>query len=61
MRFNYALCEVCGACIFEIDDLVAYRRGNAGVFHVELEGEQPWSGVRCVCKTCIHRLGEMVK
>ena len=61
MRFNHALCEVCGAYIFEIDDLVAYQHGNAGVIRVELEGEQPWAGIHCVCKTCIHRLAEMVK
>lgn len=61
MRFNHALCEVCGAYIFEIDDLVAYQCDNAVLFRIDLEGEQPWSGVHCVCKICISRLAEMVK
>ncbi len=60
MRFSHAPCKVCGSYIFESDDLVAYQCGNAGVVQIELNGEQPWSGVHCVCKTCIPRLAEMV-
>jgi len=60
MRFSHALCKVCGAYIFESDDLVAYQCGNTGLTIVELNGEQPWSGIHCACKTCVTRLAGMV-
>ena len=61
MRFSHTQCKVCGAYIFELDDLIAYQCGNAGLIAVDLDGEQPWSGVNCVCKTCVTKLTGMVK
>jgi len=59
MRFNHTRCRLCGAYIFEINDLIAYSTGNSGLYQVDLEGQQPWSGVHCVCKTCVTVLKAM--
>lgn len=60
MRFFHTQCKMCGAYIFDPDNLIAYQCGNAGLFQVDLQGEQPWTGIHCVCKTCVTRLAEMV-
>lgn len=61
MRFNHSLCRICGAYIFDTEDLIAYSAGNPGLYQVDLKGEQPWTGVHCVCKTCIIVLTKMVE
>lgn len=71
MTFTHATCELCGAMIFDESKLIAFRLAFAGsggraIWPLELHGQQPWSGVRCVCAECCktiaflasHRLGE---
>lgn len=56
MRFNHAECRLCGSYLFEIEDLIAYTCSNVGIVIVKLNGQQPWAGIHCICKTCFERL-----
>jgi hypothetical protein len=57
MKFGHARCEVCNGYLFREADLIAYRRRGGGVIEpIDLKGEQPWSGIGCVCLTCVRTL-----
>ena len=52
MKFQCTRCELCGRHEFSIENIVAYRVRPDGLEIVELHGEQPWVGIRCLCKSC---------
>jgi len=52
MKFTTARCEVCNEYSFSPKDVIAYTVRNKTPEPVRLDGEQPWSGVRCICKNC---------
>ena len=59
MKFFHIYCALCPECIIDPDGLIAYqvRRLSEGDgwtrIIVDLDGRQPWSGVRCVCLSCV--------
>jgi hypothetical protein len=47
-------CEACGRDLFFKDGATAYRvRNNHKVEHVDLQGKQPWQGIRLICVPCM--------
>jgi hypothetical protein len=56
MVFHHTTCEVCRQTLFHLDGLVAYQIRNQTIVPIELKGEQPWAGIRCVCRNCICNL-----
>lgn len=58
-KFFLSRCETCTRDLFANDDFVAYRLNVLKGFDIEfidLNGRQPWSGIRCVCQNCIDKL-----
>jgi hypothetical protein len=57
MIFHHAECESCGDLLFDPDKLIAFtvrgRDRGRKVEVVQLDGEQPWSGIRVICLACI--------
>lgn len=53
MKFHSARCEVCREYFFHPTDVAAYRLASRIPQQVDLGGEGPWSGVRCICGPCI--------
>ena len=55
MVFSNAKCELCNQDQFNPDDVLAFRYviETKGIRPVRLDGQQPWCGIRCVCKRCI--------
>jgi hypothetical protein len=60
MQFKFCPCEVCKQSVFREDKLVAYQIRDGLAVPMDLEGKQPWAGVRCVCRDCIRTLGEKI-
>lgn len=59
MYFQSARCELCGQYAFAEADLIAYRvRGHGKMEAVTLHGEQPWTGIRTVHKSCVAFLAQ---
>jgi hypothetical protein len=58
MKFINASCVVCGQSIFKNEKILAYVRRNGEIRAVDLEGEQPWSGVRCICPDCVKYINQ---
>ncbi len=63
MIFSSTHCEFCGGHAFKEADVVAYKvvavnhgGGPHTIDLIDLKGEQPWAGIRCVHKACIERL-----
>jgi len=52
MQFNVAECQVCGHYIFDIKQLVSFKRTSTGIEPINLKNEQPWVGIICICKVC---------
>jgi hypothetical protein len=57
MTFHHAKCESCGDLLFDPDKLIAFTvrgwdRGRK-VEVVQLDGDQPWAGIRVICLACI--------
>ena len=58
MKFSHGHCEVCGYDVLYEQDAIAFRRrGNGVIEPVSLAGQQPWSGVGVVCRSCARTLG----
>jgi hypothetical protein len=57
MDFYSVRCELCKQDKFKEFDVYAFqvRFLNASVKleQVDLNGRQPWSGVRCICNDCV--------
>lgn len=53
MQFFNAKCETCGQYHDRPGDLVAFTVRGGALKRIELGGEQPWSGVRVVCRRCV--------
>lgn len=60
MKFTNARCELCTADIFSPVLMMAFTIKRDGktkwIERVNLEGQQPWSGIRCVCQSCTERI-----
>src|SRR5687767_6286292 len=63
MKFGHAHCLICGKDYFKEEEVIAFSIGFRGenyrerfLERVSLEGKQPWSGVRAVCKKCANFL-----
>jgi hypothetical protein len=58
MPFKTARCSLCDFWIFKVEDVVAFEMRLKGLGSrkalapVDLDGREPWSGVRCVCVAC---------
>jgi hypothetical protein len=62
MLFHSAKCELCQRYVFKAGDVLAFRldptapvraTDQRALVSVDLKGEQPWAGVRCVCAHCV--------
>ena len=61
MTFRSAQCEVCHKDIFKPENLVAYTiRPVNQLMPVKIGQNQPWSGIRVVCKPCIKALSSLL-
>lgn len=71
MRFHSAKCVICGDYRFEVQDVVAYRlhsvlktstdRSTKLVpEQVDLDGDDPWLGVRCLCLSCVRFVASLM-
>lgn len=49
----HAVCNVCQQSNFSPDCLVAYTLRSKRIERVDLQGRQPWSGVRVICLDCL--------
>lgn len=58
MTFKSAKCEVCSQYRFDPGEVVAYRVRAGAITFIDLGGQEPWSGVRCICKACISAMKE---
>lgn len=57
MRLMHVVCEICGNILFEELEFIAYKRKKP-IEIVDLNGEQPWTGIGIVCKSCIVELAD---
>jgi hypothetical protein len=54
VKFTSARCELCGRYCFKPEEVVAFRRVMQGeIEEVDMHDEQPWAGVRCICRECV--------
>jgi hypothetical protein len=60
MKFMNARCTVCGSDIFREDQLLAFNSGRP-LERVDLEGQQPWCGVTCICLYCATMMSAFLK
>ena len=49
MKFNHTVCKVCGHAKFDENDINAYQITEGKLESVDLDGQQPWCGIICVC------------
>lgn len=52
MTFWSAQCELCRQYFHKAEELMAFRIKDKQLVQVQLNGEQSWSGIRCVCNQC---------
>lgn len=55
MKFKFAQCVLCGRDVFREDQVRAFGRCKPIRF-VSLKGQAPWSGIGCICVTCLDEL-----
>lgn len=53
MKFMFTPCTVCRKDFFQPDEVVAFYRISAELRRIDLDGQQPWCGVHCICHRCI--------
>lgn len=56
MKFGHAQCVICMESIFKAEDATAFILRVAPerqLESVQLDGRQPWSGVRVICPKCL--------
>jgi hypothetical protein len=46
-------CEVCGQSLFSPEEAITYQVRNRVIARINLEGREPWSGIRAVCFECL--------
>jgi len=54
MKFMFANCRVCHRDVFDEKELVSFQ--NLRPLHLErvnLEGQQPWTSMLCICLQCV--------
>lgn len=67
MTFKFAKCETCNTYIFDESRIISYRLcsrdkdGNRQKEIVQLEGREPWAGIRCICLDCVDFFTELRK
>ncbi len=58
MKFQHGHCQICGIDYFKTEEIIAYQSKFGGSYRhrdlevIELNDQEPWSGVRCVCMKC---------
>lgn len=40
--------------------LVAFQVSNVGLKRVDLKGQEPWCGIRCICLKCVEAIDGFV-
>jgi hypothetical protein len=60
MKFMFANCKVCNRDVFNEEELVAFfkRSELQGMERANLEGQQPWTGMLCICLQCVNAIAE---
>lgn len=58
MKFHSAHCICCYQDFYTEDSVVAFRSKKKGIETLKLDGREPWSGVKCVCKACVSLLAD---
>jgi len=53
MKFKSARCEICGDYRFSANEVLAYRVRDRKPTIIDLKGEEPWSGIRVICISCL--------
>jgi len=61
MKFGHASCTICNQSIFLEEELVAYQIRSGMIVSVQLNGQQPWAGVRCACRRCIKAIHQFAQ
>ena len=59
MKFIFTQCRVCGVDFFQSDEVVAFYRTPAELRRFDLDGQQPWTGMFCICHKCIRAIAEL--
>ena len=59
MKFILAQCRVCGVDFFQPDEVVAFCRTPTELRRIDLDGQQPWCGMFCICRKCIRAIAEL--
>lgn len=59
MKFFHTVCRMCGEYLFNLNEVAAFRHSSAGLRSIDLDGQQPWCGVFCVCHGCIEAISKV--
>lgn len=62
MDFKMARCETCQQYIFKLDSVgLAWtvKQGKSEI--IDLQGKEPWTGVRVMCKPCLKFFSEQAR
>lgn len=51
MKFIFANCRICRRDVFNEEELAAFKLSPLEL--VNLDGQQPWCGVHCICSQCV--------
>ncbi len=54
MEYRFTTCELCHRLIFDSLEFQAFRLHRDALERVDLGGQNPYCGVRCICSHCIH-------
>ena len=52
MKFIFTNCRVCRRDFFNAKEIVAFKQ-TPSLELVDLEGQQPWTGMLCICLQCV--------
>jgi len=59
MKFIFANCKVCNRDVFDEKELVTFQSLRPlHLERVDLEGQQPWTGMLCICLQCMRAIKE---
>lgn len=62
MKFIFANCKVCNRDVFNIEELVAFKRSRPlHLEQVNLGGQQPWTGMLCICSQCVSAITQTLE